>query len=80
MRWVLCDDRAKQNPHHVITVSHTRGEIAVWNIYTMQAVRTLKGIHQPQSLKMIDEYRCLVRTYGARQTLSGELSAAGQHR
>ncbi|KAF0313272.1 NACHT and WD repeat domain-containing protein 2 [Amphibalanus amphitrite] len=52
--------RAKQNPHHVITVSHTRGEIAVWNIYTMQAVRTLKGIHQPQSLKMIDEYRCLV--------------------
>ena len=56
----MCSHRAKQNPHHVITVSHTRGEIAVWNIYTMQAVRTLKGIHQPQSLKMIDEYRCLV--------------------
>ncbi|XP_071528708.1 NACHT and WD repeat domain-containing protein 2 isoform X3 [Panulirus ornatus] len=52
--------RARHNPHYVITLSTERGEIAVWNIFTMTPVRTLTGITQPRKLKMIDDYRCLV--------------------
>ncbi|KAK8749008.1 hypothetical protein OTU49_015633 [Cherax quadricarinatus] len=52
--------RARHNPHYVITLSTERGEIAVWNIFTMSPVRTLTGITQPRKLKMIDDYRCLV--------------------
>ncbi|XP_076043047.1 NACHT domain- and WD repeat-containing protein 1 isoform X2 [Oratosquilla oratoria] len=52
--------RARHNPHYVVTLSTERGEIAVWNIYTMSPVRTLTGITQPRKLKMIDDYRCLV--------------------
>ncbi|XP_069974243.1 uncharacterized protein [Penaeus vannamei] len=52
--------RARHNPHYVITLSTERGEIAVWNVFTMSPVRTLTGITQPRKLKMIDDYRCLV--------------------
>lgn len=44
--------RARHNPHYVITLSTERGEIAVWNIFTMTPVRTLTGITQPRKLKV----------------------------
>lgn len=47
--------RARHNPHYVITLSTERGEIAVWNIFTMTPVRTLTGITQPRKLK-VKEY------------------------
>ncbi|CAH0778298.1 unnamed protein product [Bemisia tabaci] len=52
--------RLPEGDTYVVTISTANEEIAVWNIKTCEKVRTLRGIPQPITLQMIDNYRCVV--------------------
>ncbi|RWS27946.1 NACHT and WD repeat domain-containing protein 2-like protein [Leptotrombidium deliense] len=50
----------KANPVYIVSLSSDSGKIVVWDIYQEKPVRTLKGVNQPRSMQMIDEFRALV--------------------
>lgn len=52
--------RLYENPCFVVTVSTEKEEVAVWDIRTMKAVRTLQGVVYPLNLQLIDDIRCVV--------------------
>ncbi|KAL0276683.1 UNVERIFIED_CONTAM: hypothetical protein PYX00_004199 [Menopon gallinae] len=52
--------RLNENPNFVVSVSTEKEEIAVWDLYSCEKVRTIQGVTHPISLQLIDDYRAVV--------------------
>jgi hypothetical protein len=52
--------RLKGDLHHVVSVATKRGEVKVWNIQNVVAVRTLKGIVLPRNIKCVTHHQVAV--------------------
>ena len=52
--------RMKTGNQFVVSLSTTKEEVVVWDVYSESSVRTLKGVFNPISLKVIDEHRCAI--------------------
>ena len=52
--------RMKVSNQYVVSLATAKEEVTVWDVYAEKPVRVLKGVMSPNSLKIIDEHRCVI--------------------
>jgi hypothetical protein len=53
-------NRLKSGNQHVVSLSTADEEVIVWDVQQVKPVRTLKGLSNPNNLKIIDDTRVVI--------------------